>query len=263
MSGEEKVAESNSAPAKVGWFTRVWTTFYLVLMMFVMTGVSIWLGQDLINYVDRHWSVPLLKPLVTAKNAPHVQSKLEYGFVIEVFPNALGSSGDELYLLRRKLTFSGMASAGDRGVVANILSVNSQTGESHWVFKGSDRAILETQPVYGLPSDDPNASVMMPLKGIAMIVAEQDTDKDGEVGAGDRVTLCIYRLDGKAPEKLLTADRIKLVQGTVRSRVFYQNGSNSFLAAYSMPEFRLLQKAPVADMPKLASQSASEFYPDD
>lgn len=263
MSEEKTSAEGTKKKSGSGRFTNILLNLWLILMTVVFIGLAVDLTQDLGRFINRHWDVPFLKPLVGARfNADLPVQAPEYGYVVEPMPVEFMAARENLFGLRRKMAFRGVVNREFRGKLVNILSVSKAGDETHWVFNGNGRAVLETMPVFGfarIGAGEP--AQIAPVLAVAMVVAEQDTNKSGDTEASDRVSLYIYRLDDKVLQKILTADRITVDVGLSGQdwRVFYQNGLRTFVATYSAPDFTLLKRAPIANMPKMAAEGEREF----
>ncbi|HWY64097.1 MAG TPA: hypothetical protein VNX61_02705 [Rhizomicrobium sp.] len=132
----------------------------------------------------------------------------------------------------------------------NLLAVDQVTAESHWLFKGYDRAIVADDTVYDSISLRRDQASSSPI-ALVMIVADSDTNKDGEMSEEDRQTLYVYRPGTAQAVRLLTADLIvsRLQTSDDRYLVIYENGSSAVAATFSIPEFKLIVQKPLPKVP--------------
>jgi len=132
----------------------------------------------------------------------------------------------------------------------NLLAVDQATAESHWLFKGYDRAIVADEVVYDTISQRPDHSSSSPV-ALAMLVIDSDTNKDGELTEKDRQSIYIYRPGEAGAVRLLTADLIVSHKQTSNDHylVIYENGSAGVAASYSLPEFKLIAEKPLPKVP--------------
>jgi hypothetical protein len=199
--------------------------------------------QPLMNYV-----VP--PPVVTVKAKP------AYSYVLEQDMVA-GASSDNvpfnLYRLVRWGKIKGQPMTPEAAATVNILVVDKKTSANSWMFPGFERSILSQEPLltgrwyYREPDVDDD----VPLRLLVLRVVDADSNADGYLGAGDRQSLYLYRFDGKPPEKLMSADQIwsadqlgKVFQVTAR------DGGEAYFATYALPDFKLVSKTAIRDMPK-------------
>jgi hypothetical protein len=260
MSDENKPEEKAEKP---GWFRRLFWRFVNIALIIAIIGNAAFVSIYLFTLADARWHIPYIGA-AAKRDAQFVPPKPEYGYVIEPLVLVVVPGKDELYGLRRKYAVQGVAFRKQHGTLVNVLTVNNDSNANRWMFKGTDRAILEAQAIYKNAEESEAGQVSLPAVAvIAMLIAEQDSNKDGEIGVGDRVSLYAYRMDGMAPEKVLTADHIAFDPGapSTTTKVFYQDGGKSFVATYSTPGFKLLATSAIADMPKLVQQRTLEYDP--
>jgi hypothetical protein len=139
----------------------------------------------------------------------------------------------------------------------NLLAVNHTTVESHWIFKGYDRAIVGDDPVYDTVPLSPGLIPLRPDQApsstiaLVMTVVDSDTNKDGELSEKDRQSLYVYRPGTMEAARLLTADLIVSRQQTSTDRylVIYENGSSAVAATFSIPGFKLIAEKPLPKVP--------------
>jgi len=142
-------------------------------------------------------------------------------------------------------------------LVHNVLSVDQKAGTSHWLFAQGPQVILQERAFSEFPSGkDGEYSASRPLhQGIALVVAEGDSNKDGVVDDGDRQSLYIYRLADKKLSKVLTASQIQLGETAMaedRLYLIYQDGGKSYSVIYTLPDATVVSKIVVPDLPILS-----------
>jgi len=138
----------------------------------------------------------------------------------------------------------------------NLLAIDQNTVESHWVFRGYDRAIITDDTVYdAVPSGPavpwgPGAALPSAI-ALVMTVVDSDTNKDGELTEKDRQSLYVYRPGATEAVRLLTADLIVSRQQSRNDRylVVYENGSSAIAATYSVPDFKLIVEKQLPKVP--------------
>jgi hypothetical protein len=153
----------------------------------------------------------------------------------------------------------------DQIIMHNVLSVNEKAGTSHWLFPKGHQIILAQQMVYnfGTGKEGEESSLASRELGFAMVLVEADSNKDGEVDERDRQSLYFYRLDEKSPEKLLSADVIRLQTPNWQLpllQLIYQEAGKSYAVTYALPEGTLKSKIAISDLPPL-SEPRSTIVP--
>lgn len=245
-----------------------WGHVFMVLLVIVVvcnTIIGIYFVADRVNDI---WPMPFLKPVLHPQHARDVRPAPKMRYVFEIKPGdklaPTINPGEAVYELDRVRIYGTVIIREWPIIVANFLSVDHKANTSRWLFNGNERAILATLPLPVKQTDDEERSAAL-VAGLAMIVADADTNKDGVTGSGDRMSLYVYRMDGKAPEKVLTADRMVMAMapGGKAVDVFSQNGQTARLTTYAVPAFKLLAQVPVAGMPEMAPPQRSAPYPDD
>jgi hypothetical protein len=168
-------------------------------------------------------------------------------------PSGVFSSGmpERLYYLVENDT-----GAQDHATTRNILALNDKAKTSHWLFAQGKRAILDESMVYKFAkrTADAEEGGGYGFAALAIVVVENDTNRDGRFDAKDRQSLYITRLDGKAPVKLLTADRIVLETAIFQQnvqRLIAQDDGKSFEITYSVPDLEVVAKIPLPGLPNL------------
>jgi hypothetical protein len=166
---------------------------------------------------------------------------------------------EKLYALSRNSDWPVDRHHPQHETITNILAVDEAAKSSHWLFKQGERAVLADDLLYDTASPKQGLvaeqDFVAKLSGIVMVVAENDTNKDGRYTAEDEQALYVYRFDGKPPEKLLSADTIVLARKVFNEkkyRFFYQAGGKTFDVAYSVPDFIPVSKIEISNLPKLA-----------
>jgi hypothetical protein len=146
------------------------------------------------------------------------------------------------------------ASSGRNEVEAvNLLIVNTETGASHWMFKGYDRLILTEEPLYATEPPAPayTGAVMPPVIGIVLAISDKDTNGGGQIDEKDAVSLYFYRAGAVFPMKFLTADTILSTSqiGSDRYMIVYETGKSAFAAVYVIDGFKLISRKPLPNVP--------------
>jgi hypothetical protein len=246
----ESDAPDKAARPRIAWLSSIFWNFlvFLIVIVFVADGAMI--GVKLLRSVAPGWHIPFLKSSAQSQFAPRAR---DYAFVLE--PLSQASPSAEFYQLRRMIKYGNVA-YDESAVVVNVLRMNRSDNVNHWLFTDQKRAILETD-IFFEHESGPERAQLLKDGVIAMVVAEKDTNKDGGIGIGDEVSLYVYRVDSQSLEKLLTADQITvkadLADFSTR-RVFYQNAKGTFVATLKVPELKLADPAPIADMPNMVAQ---------
>jgi hypothetical protein len=147
-------------------------------------------------------------------------------------------------------------------IARNVLLVDEKTGTSTWLFDNNARTILDEAVFLNLPKAVGNEGGLPNLgySGLAMVVAESDTNTDGHIDSNDRQSLYFYAAGSKLPVKILTADRIILepVQfGETTLRVISQEKDKSFEIVYSIPDLKVLANVAISHLPNLAKPAKS------
>jgi hypothetical protein len=249
-----------------GKFFGALLRFNLVALTIVACVALVALGKAGLEYLG----VPIPDPramlrLGEAGQRPVVLN-VEDGYVLgPATSTSITKSGEALYALDRVQSYEGVVYPPQPTDNVNYLSVDRKTNASRWLFKGNQQTIIATVPVYGvLAAKSADGAPVVPwgMTAFIMVVVEADTNKDGTIGLGDRESLYVYKLDGQAPLKILTADKVQVPPSydTDPSLVFYQEGKQTFVVSFSAPDFKLQKATPVAGMPKLSSQIASPVY---
>jgi hypothetical protein len=170
---------------------------------------------------------------------------------------------ERLYALQKELPRSRPSrprwDATDDVWAINILTIDDKAGTSRWLFADRNHTIIsETMLItFDTPDTakgDEKGANGPHVGGLAMVVIDADTNKDGKIDDKDADALYFYRCDGKAPVKVLDADRIVEVPytfGTTSYEVFYQKGGKTFAASYSARDLSLKSQVAIADSPAL------------
>lgn len=77
--------------------------------------------------------------------------------------------------------------------VRNLLFINTQTNENHWLLPDNDRLILEHIALSELPFNTPERYVRV----IVFTVVEQDSNDDKRLTSEDKITIMISQPDGR------------------------------------------------------------------
>jgi len=185
-----------------------------------------------------------------------VRPKPTYTYVLE--PDlVVGASTDtvpfNLYRLVRWGKIKGRPLTPEAAATVNILIADKKTNANSWMFQGFDRTILNQEPLltgrwyYREPEVDDD----VPVRLLVLRVVEADTNGDGSLGDGDRQSLYLYRFDGKPPEKIMSADQVWNTEQIGKLyQVTYRDGEGAWFATYSLPDFKLVSKTEIRDMPK-------------
>jgi len=152
---------------------------------------------------------------------------------------------------------------------ANLLLVNTETGEGRWLFSGFSRNIESWDTVIdrraknfvdGSPTGPVVVAAGTPARNVGdtqsvvavvLKVIDKDTNGDGVLDDKDLVSLYTYRLGDQMAVKLLDTDLL-LTQtqvGDDRYAVSYEAKGVAWFAVYSVPDFKLLTKKPLPKLP--------------
>jgi len=142
-------------------------------------------------------------------------------------------------------------------ITHNVLFVDQKTGTSRWLFAHGPQIILQERAFSEFTSgkDDENSAPRPLHQGIALVVAEGDSNKDGVVDDNDRQTLYFYHYEDKAPVKVLSAQRISFLGGGLPSSmvdIIYQDGGKSYAVSYAALDLKVLSKIAVPNLPNLS-----------
>jgi len=244
-------------------FLRFFRRFNILLLTVVGLGFLVMQGNLLLDWLRSHEMLPILhheEPLLPPP-APQFTYRLDGVPGTDLFG---GKQTEKFYALVRNDRFGGFGYPPARPEAVNILAVDRATNANRWLFKGIDREILSENAFYvSVAKEEASADegVRFTVAGLAMVVADADTNNDGAVDAGDRQSLYVYRMDGKEPVKVLTAEYIglELTAGAKTCLVFYQDSKSAFAATYSVPDMKLLTKAPIAELPKLEREMGPRY----
>lgn len=160
-----------------------------------------------------------------------------------------------LYVLR-KTTATGKR-GGHAGTPTyedvNVMIIDEKTGEGRWLFPGRNQVIVARDAIY--EGDQPQGAVVgtdpRPITAMVLQVAEDDTNNDGKLTGADEVTLYVWRKDKPELLKLLTSDW-GVGSGLAapdRYMINYAKDKKERVAAYSVPEFKLLYDKALPDAP--------------
>jgi hypothetical protein len=155
------------------------------------------------------------------------------------YPSAIAGSQVvriPLYLEQRTdVTYYSKAS-GDNMV--NELYVDSTTGKSQWLFKGTQRLILNQNLVLRqLKSDEPVVT------SILYALVEKDSNGDGRLSSQDKVNLGYSAPDGSFYTPLM--DNIEKLYATEqvsddRLMIVYSRNGESRVTTYALPGFTIV-----------------------
>jgi len=241
-----------------GFFRFIWRVNALFLLI-VLVLTALGLGKMVWStaYPDRTASRNMAALIARLTPKPHYT--LDPATVVGVFGD---SDAERLYLLDEHRGF-GVDAQKEVPVARNILAVDEKTGVSRWLFGAGSHAIVDQAPIYDyspakIQTSERSASSF--LVGMAIVIAEADTNKDGNVDERDRQSLYVYRMDGKAPTKLLSAERIQLEPSNWQKpklHVFTQDAGKSFALTYTLPDLSPVAKIGIPDLPNLAKATTS------
>lgn len=132
--------------------------------------------------------------------------------------------------------------------VANIMEVDVEN-HGFWLFKGANRTITMRDGVRKgeLPDGAPTDS--RPVIALVLWVVEKDANKDGEYGAGDPISVYVWRIGEEKVTKLLDAEEglsTGQISGT-KYGVVYQKSGKNIAATYSIPDFKLISERVLPD----------------
>jgi len=131
----------------------------------------------------------------------------------------------------------------------NLLAVDRQDANSHWLFHGYDRLIVSQDPVNA--TQPPDSKGTPPVIALVIQSVDADTNKDGELTYKDRQSLYFYDQGTSEAVKFLTADDIIVTEQIEGGKylVVYENGKVATAATYSIPDFKLLTQKPLPNVP--------------
>ncbi len=153
---------------------------------------------------------------------------------------------------------------------ANLLLVNSETGEGHWLFSGVGRNVESWDAVIDPGAKDPvnvtptGAQVIVAsgatpryfgdtqsVVAVILKVIEKDRNGDGSLDDKDGVSFYFYRLGDNAALKLLDVDLVlsQTQIGANRYAISYESKGAAFLAVFSVPDFKLVTRKPLPKLP--------------
>jgi hypothetical protein len=138
----------------------------------------------------------------------------------------------------------------------NLLVVNADTGDSHWLFKGYARAIGLGEPIYPVDMSLNVRSNFEPQNaaptGMILRVHERDDNGDGTLDEKDHTTLYAYQPGKAEPIRLLTADLILSTNQVSAEKyaVVYEKQKAAFVAIYATSDFHLISERPMPNVPK-------------
>ncbi len=228
-------------PGEGGFFRFLWRLN--AILAFAVAVAVLWFIALMSR--DRLPLPNLLQP--AAKAAPH-ESAPSYTYALE--PNLL-VGGPEAYPVKlyRLVRWDEPQRSTARTPYAtaetvNILVVDKQTGENHWLFRGFDRTILSQDPLMSsvAVNETWDTERGSPIRCLILRVAD----------TGWQQSLYVYRYDAGEPLKILTADQIWMADQIERDKylVSYKTGASAFFATYSIPDFKLLSQTPIQSMPE-------------
>jgi hypothetical protein len=147
---------------------------------------------------------------------------------------------------------SSIVTSREPGVLTvNLLSVETNTGASHWLLPGYERSIASTDAIYGTAPLNGAIDRTTPAVASIIMVYDADSNKDGQYTAADQPTLYMYRAGDAMATKLLTTDAIVTAHQVGSTYlVIYEKGKSAFAATYSIPEFKLLSQKPLPTVTK-------------
>lgn len=230
----------------------------------VLAGAAIAAGGTIIYNLANPWRPAEIAPAGHFAPVPHGAEK---GFTYrlenhgerrligreELIALDRWNGSPESYGLQHMELRSSVSYTSARSV--NLLAIDQSTVESHWIFRGYNRAILSDDPVYDvIPSPivpfEPGPARSSAI-ALVITVVDADTNKDGELTEKDRQSVYVYRPGTAEAVRLLTADFIVSRQqsGNDRYLVVYENGSSAIAATYSVPDFRLIVEKPLPKVP--------------
>lgn len=229
------------------FFRWVWRVngFLLLLLLLGVAAAGVcklaWHGD---RHMFAHWhhKMPAAHPAADAYSlVPNPSTDMQ----------SAAPKAERLYALQKTV-------AGPVTRTINLLAVEDGDKSTHWLFKPAERAILAQAPLLGYEKQPPaEGARRLGLVGLSMVVAEADTNGDGQYTEDDRQTVYVYRFDAEPPLKVLTADRIissHEFADNSRVHIVYQSGGKSIAATYSLPDFKLLSEIAVPGLPKLSER---------
>ena len=224
-----------------------------------LAAVGILATFAMLNGIINSWSPPEPKPAGRFAPVPRSAEK-EFTYRLESHGERRLIGPEELIALDRwkgsPETYGLMHQEMRASYIAqsrsvNLLAIDQGTAESHWIFRGYDRAIIADDPIYDTvaprPLETPPASTI----ALVMTVVDSDTNKDGELTEKDQQSLYVYRPGATEVVRLVTAGLILSRQQTSSDRylVVYENGSSATAATFSVPEFKLVAEKLLPKVP--------------
>jgi hypothetical protein len=104
----------------------------------------------------------------------------------------------------------------------NLLTINTVTGASRWLFSGYSRRVISQEPIYAGGPQSPVSDPTQPHSNpIALVIhtVDADSNKDGELDSRDRQSLYVFRPNDNRAAKFFAADRVMLNSETDGGRL--------------------------------------------
>jgi hypothetical protein len=226
------------------FFEFVWRANALVIL-----GVALLAGLlgviALVAIVIDETSERSVSDLLIVNPERPVQEDVVLGYPL----NIAGTTFVRISLFREQRTDLRYYSKSSSGNTVNDLFVNSTTGESSWLFKGTDRLILGSSDIMQkLRSDSPVATA------IIYTLADKDTDANGRITTSDHVSVGYSNPQGTMYTPLLNdIEKLFALQQVTDDRLMllYSKNGESRIATYSLPTFAVVGDSA---LPKLDAQ---------
>ena len=237
-----------------GLFFRVLRRFNI--LWFAILGVvviAVTAYQVYSNPIFREYLVAVVKP-VKATVLPAAKPG------ISVMPETYGSYDTEYapwggkvfvavrnYPLPEPITPEAMQGYKPAETV-NVLVIDAKGGDSVWLFPTNKQVIVSRDSLFegaakgfSKPQTDPR-----PVIGMVMLVAPDGTAKT------EPSAVYVWTKESGKTVKLFVADKVLSFDqsGADRYLILYEKGTETHVATYALPEFKLISDKRVPDLPK-------------
>lgn len=152
--------------------------------------------------------------------------------------SVLGTQFTRLPLYREQKTSLTYYSKSSSDNMVNDLFVDTSTGQSQWLFKGTDRLILSQRNILRQLQ-----APRLEATSIVYTLIEKDTSGDGRLASDDRVSVGFSATDGTSYTALITdIEKLFSVEQVADDKVMivYVRGGESRFTIYSTPGFAVL-----------------------
>lgn len=247
-------------PHQDGLFFRVLRRCNMVLLTIVLLTALFLMGRSvtfapMLQFVMTKLHLAPPPAVKTTKIAARFDNQADWYPTENLYPPV--QRDKVLYVLRKTIPPE-PAAAGELALTPtyedlNVMIIDEKTGEGRWLFPGRNQRIISRDAIYE-GSPPPGAVVgtdPRPIIALVIHVVEDDTNNDGKLTSADEVTLYLWRKDKPELVKLLSSEGGAGggLAGPDRYVVNYGKGDKSRVAAYSVPDFKLIYDKELPDAP--------------